>query len=140
MISHNVYYVQSNPAVAGTHLASIPSPAVAWSLIVRDRNLTGPWAGFSFKAGRLVTPEGRELEPQDLAWLSLLAAQAQEWRRMMEIARGGQKRPFGRAGIVDLVEVAQRRAKRSSTVMAGPDADPVAGVLPAPGPRPYQRV
>ncbi|MEW2981518.1 DUF3653 domain-containing protein, partial [Stenotrophomonas maltophilia] len=138
--SHNVYYVQSNPAVAGTHLASIPSPAVAWSLIVRDRNLTGPWAGFSFKAGRLVTPEGRELEPQDLAWLSLLAAQAQEWRRMMEIARGGQKRPFGRAGIVDLAEVAQRRAKRSSTVMAGPDADPVAGVLPAPGPRPYQRV
>jgi len=50
---------------------------------VRDRNLTGPWAGFSFKAGRLVTPEGRELEPQDLAWLSLTAAQAQEWRRMM---------------------------------------------------------
>lgn len=72
---------------------------------MRDRNLTGLWAGFSFKAGRLVTPEGRELEPQDLAWLSLLAAQAQEWRRMMEIARGGQKRPFGRAGIVDLAEL-----------------------------------
>ena len=137
---HSVYYVQSNPGVAGTYLASIPSPAVAWSLIVRDRNLTGPWAGFSFKGGRLVTPEGRELEPQDLAWLSLLAAQAQEWRRMMEIARGGQKRPFGRAGIVDLAEVAHRRAKRPSTVMAGPDADPVAGVLPVPGPRPRQRV
>nr|WP_239669134.1 DUF3653 domain-containing protein [Stenotrophomonas maltophilia] len=113
---------------------------MAWSLIVRDRNLTGPWAGFSFKAGRLVTPEGRELEPQDLAWLSLLAAQAQEWRRMMEIARGGQKRPFGPAGIVDLAEVAHRRAKRSSGVMAGPDADPLAGVLPLPGPRPRQRV
>ncbi len=124
----------------GTELASTLGPAVAWSLIVRDRNLTGPWAGFSFKAGRLVTPEGRELEPQDLAWLSLLAAQAQEWRRMMEIARGGQKRPFGRAGIVDLAEVAHRRAKRSSGVVAGPDADPVAGVLPAPGPRPRQRV
>lgn len=109
-------------------------------LIVRDRNLTGPWAGFSFKRGRLVTPEGRELEPQDLAWLSLLAAQAQEWRRMMEIARGGQKRPFGRAGIVDLAEVAHRRAKRSTGVMAGPDADPVAGVLPVPGPRPRQHV
>ncbi|WP_329913500.1 DUF3653 domain-containing protein [Stenotrophomonas sp. SMYL86] len=107
---------------------------------MRDRNLTGPWAGFSFKGGRLVTPEGRELEPQDLAWLSLLAAQAQEWRRMMEIARGGQKRPFGRAGIVDLAEVAQRRAKRSTTVMAGPDADPVAGALSIPGPRPSQRV
>lgn len=138
--SHNVYYVQGDPGVAGTHLASIPSPAVAWSLIVRDRNLTGPWAGFSFKGGRLVTPEGRELEPQDLAWLSLLAAQAQEWRRMMEIARGGQKRPFGRAGIVDLAEVAHRRAKRSSTVMAGPDADPLAGVLPVPRPRPHKRV
>ncbi|MDZ5777862.1 DUF3653 domain-containing protein [Stenotrophomonas maltophilia] len=139
-ISHNVYYVQGDPGVAGTHLASTLSPAVAWSLIVRDRNLTGPWAGFSFKAGRLVTPEGRELEPQDLAWLSLLAAQAQEWRRMMEIARGGQKRPFGRAGIVDLAEVAHRRAKRSSGVTAGPDADPVAGVLPVPGPMPRQRV
>lgn len=107
---------------------------------MRDRNLTGPWAGFSFKAGRLVTPEGRELEPQDLAWLSLVAAQAQEWRRMMEIARGGQKRSFGRAGIVDLAEVAHLRAKRSSGVTAGPDADPVAGVLQVPGPRPRQRV
>ncbi len=139
-ISHNVYYVQDAAGVAGTTLASPPVPVTAWSLIVRDRNLTGPWAGFSFKAGRLVTPEGRELEPQDLAWLSLLAAQAQEWRRMMEIARGGQKRPFGRAGIVDLAEVAHRRAKRSTGVMAGPDADPVAGVLPVPGPRPRQRV
>ncbi|UXB30295.1 phage protein [Stenotrophomonas maltophilia] len=140
IISHNVYYVQGDPRVAGTHLASTLSPAVAWSLIVRNRNLTGPWAGFSFKAGRLVTPEGRELEPQDLAWLSLLAAQAQEWRRMMEIARGAQKRPFGRAGIVDLAEVAHRRAQRSSGAMAGPDADPVGGALPVPGPIPRQRV
>ncbi|WP_440560224.1 DUF3653 domain-containing protein [Stenotrophomonas sp. STK1_22] len=139
-ISHNVYYVQAHPGLAGTALAAAPAPTLAWSLIVRDRKLTGPWAGFSFKGGRLVTPEGRELEPQDLAWLSLLAAQAQEWRRMMEIARGGQKRPFGRAGIVDLAEVAHRRAKRSSTVMAGPDADPAAGVLPVPGPRRRQRV
>lgn len=139
-ISHNVYYVQAHPGLAGTALAAATAPTLAWSLIVRDRKLTGPWAGFSFKGGRLVTPEGRELEPQDLAWLSLLAAQAQEWRRMMEIARGGQKRPFGRAGIVDLAEVAHRRAKRSSTVMAGPDADPIAGVLPVSGPRPRQRV
>ncbi|WP_235641848.1 DUF3653 domain-containing protein [Stenotrophomonas maltophilia] len=126
--------------LAGALLASASAPSLAWSLIVRNRNLTGPWAGFSFKAGRLVTPEGRELEPQDLAWLSLLAAQAQEWRRMMEIAQGGQKRPFGRAGIVDLAEVAHRRAKRSTSAMAGPDADPVAGVLPVPGPTPRQRV
>ncbi|MNI83043.1 hypothetical protein D3C87_1882960 [compost metagenome] len=59
---------------------------------------------------------------------------------MMEIARGGQKRPFGRADIVDLAEVAHRRAKRSSEVMAGPDADPISGVLSVPGPRPRQRV
>lgn len=59
---------------------------------MRDRNLTGPWAGFSFKGGRLVTPEGRELLPEDLAWLSLTACLAQEWRSMMAEARarGGQ--------------------------------------------------
>lgn len=77
-------------------------------------DLTGPWAGFSFLGDRLITPEGRELLPEDLAWLSLTACQAQEWRRMMELARGSKKRPFGSAAIVDLAEAAQRRAKRSS--------------------------
>lgn len=56
---------------------------------MRDRTLTGPWAGFSFKGGRLVTPEGRELLPEDLAWLSLTACIAQEWRAMMEETRRG---------------------------------------------------
>ena len=51
---------------------------------MRDRKLTGPWAGFSFKGGRLVTPEGHELEPGDLAWLSLTAVIAREWRVMMD--------------------------------------------------------
>ena len=50
-------------------------------------DLTGPWAGFSFLGDRLITPEGRDLLPEDLAWLSLTACQAQEWRRMMEAAR-----------------------------------------------------
>ncbi|BBO51706.1 DUF3653 domain-containing protein [Stenotrophomonas maltophilia] len=50
-------------------------------------DLTGPWAGFSFLGDRLITREGRELLPEDLAWLSLTACQAQEWRRMMEAAR-----------------------------------------------------
>lgn len=36
-------------------------------------DLTGPWAGFSFLGDRLITPEGRELLPEDLAWLSLTA-------------------------------------------------------------------
>lgn len=56
---------------------------------MRDRKLTGPWAGFSFKGGRLVTPEGRELLPEDLAWLSLTACIAQEWRAMMDDTRRG---------------------------------------------------
>lgn len=135
--------------MAGTHLASTLGPAVAWSLIVRDRNLTGPWAGFSFKAGRLVTPEGRELEPQDLAWLSLTAAQAQEWRRLMEDASSSKIRARDRrkpmvykaAEIVDLRDAVRRRTeKRLSRVLAGPDAEPPAAVLPVPGPRPRQRV
>lgn len=147
-ISHNVYYVQTPEELGGTYLASPPDPVSAWSLIVRDRNLTGPWAGFSFKAGRLVTPEGRELEPQDLAWLSLTAAQAQEWRRLMEGARSslpGQKprKPLSYKGseIVDLQLVVRRRNEtRLPRVLAGPDAEPPAAVLPLPGPRPRQRV
>lgn len=79
---------------------------------MRDRKLTGPWAGFSFKRGRLVTPEGRELEPQDLAWLALTAAQAQEWRRMMEARRpaGKPRRPmqFKAANVIDLATAIDR--------------------------------
>ncbi|UEX20133.1 phage protein [Stenotrophomonas sp. SI-NJAU-1] len=44
-------------------------------------DLTGPWVGFSFLGDRLITPEGRELLPEDLAWLSLTACQTQERRR-----------------------------------------------------------
>nr|WP_219633218.1 DUF3653 domain-containing protein [Stenotrophomonas maltophilia] len=118
-------------------------------MIVRDRNLTGPWAGFSFKGGRLVTPEGRELEPQDLAWLSLLAAQAQEWRRLMEDAssseiRGRDRRKrlaYKAAEIVDLRDAVRRRTeKRLPRVMAGPDAEPPVAVLQVPGPKRRQRV
>ncbi|MCU1115481.1 hypothetical protein JAK74_16955 [Stenotrophomonas maltophilia] len=123
---------------------------------MRDRNLTGPWAGFSFKAGRLVTPEGRELEPQDLAWLSLTAAQAQEWRRMMGELSGksADSKPRNRcrtklssgafaavtAEVVTLSTLMANRKKRSAVVIAGPDAEPPAGVLPVLGPRRRQRV
>jgi hypothetical protein len=112
---------------------------------MRDRKLTGPWAGFSFKGGRLVTPEGRELEPQDLAWLSLTAAQAQEWRRMMESGRaiGKPRKPLSinAASVVSLSDaLAQRQKKRSPVAMAGPDAEPPAAVLPVPGPKRRQRV
>ncbi|MEX7640342.1 DUF3653 domain-containing protein [Stenotrophomonas maltophilia] len=140
----------------GTELASTLGPAVAWSLIVRDRNLTGPWAGFSFKRGRLVTPEGRELEPQDLAWLSLLAAQAQEWRRMMGQLRGDPRSGHPRnrcstkaarnsfpavpADVIEVATLMARRQERLSRVIAGPDAEPPAAVLPVPGPKRRQRV
>ncbi|OUL17093.1 hypothetical protein B0X78_01905 [bacterium AM6] len=123
---------------------------------MRDRNLTGPWAGFSFKGGRLVTPEGRELYPEDLAWLSLTAAQAQEWRRMMGQLHG--KSADAAAGIrcrtrlspgaftavtaevVTLSTLMANRKKRSAVAMTGPDAEPPAAVLPVTGPRRRQRV
>ncbi|HEL3807936.1 hypothetical protein D7T48_17075 [Stenotrophomonas maltophilia] len=116
-------------------------------------DLTGPWAGFSFLGDRLITPEGRELEPQDLAWLSLTACQAQEWRRMMEAARaapsidssknvrnrdaGIRQRP---ATVVNLRDVVSQRKQRSAVAMAGPDAEPAAADLPEPGPKRRERV
>ncbi|ELC7320582.1 TPA: hypothetical protein UM791_000599 [Stenotrophomonas maltophilia] len=116
-------------------------------------DLTGPWAGFSFLGDRLITPEGRELEPQDLAWLSLTACQAQEWRRMMEAARaapsidssknvrnrdaGIRQRP---ATVVNLRDVVSQRKQRSAVAMAGPDAEPAAADLTEPGPKRRERV
>lgn len=116
-------------------------------------DLTGPWAGFSFLGDRLITPEGRELLPEDLAWLSLTACQAQEWRRMMEAARSvasidssrnGRNRDAGirhhPATVVNLRDVVSQRKQRSAMAMAGPDAEPPSVVLPMPGPTPRQRV
>lgn len=89
-------------------------------------DLTGPWAGFSFLGDRPITPEGRELLPEDLAWLSLIACQAQEWRRMMEAARAaptfdssknGRNRDDGihhhPANVVNLRDVVSPRKHRS---------------------------
>ncbi|WP_053496630.1 DUF3653 domain-containing protein [Stenotrophomonas maltophilia] len=116
-------------------------------------DLTGPWAGFSFLGDRLITPEGRELLPEDLAWLSLTACQAQEWRRMMEAARSAPSIDSSRnvrnrdvgirhhpATVVSLRDVVSQRKQRSAVEMAGPDADSVTPVLPVQGPRPRQRV
>nr|WP_164082380.1 DUF3653 domain-containing protein [Stenotrophomonas pavanii] len=115
--------------------------------------LTGPWAGFSFLGDRLITPEGRELLPEDLAWLSLTACQAQEWRRMMEAARSAPSIVCSRnarnrdagirhhpATVVNLRDVVSQRKQRSAVAMAGSDADAAVAVLPVPGPRPRQRV
>ncbi|HEL3193870.1 TPA: hypothetical protein UMF74_000477 [Stenotrophomonas maltophilia] len=107
-------------------------------------DLTGPWAGFSFLGDRLITPEGRELLPEDLAWLSLTACQAQEWRRMMAQLRSAPiEKPsstMDSAEVIDVATLMARRQRRLSRVMAGPDADLSIGVLPASGPRPRQRV
>lgn len=116
-------------------------------------DLTGPWAGFSFLGDRLITPEGRELLPEDLAWLSLTACQAQEWRRMMEAARSmpsidssgnAHNRDAGirhhPATVVNLRDVVSRRKQRSAVVMAGPDAEPPRAAPHEQGPQPRQRV
>ncbi|HGM7095922.1 TPA: DUF3653 domain-containing protein [Stenotrophomonas maltophilia] len=116
-------------------------------------DLTGPWAGFSFLGDRLITPEGRELLPEDLAWLSLTACQAQEWRRMMEAARAapsidssrnGRNRDAGirhhPANVVNLRDVVSQRKQRSAMAMAGADADTSRAALHEQGPQPRQRV
>lgn len=114
---------------------------------MRDRTLTGPWAGFSFKGGRLVTPEGRELLPEDLAWLSLTAAIAQEWRTMMADTRRGYApkdrhgKPCGsrvsvmpipagrRTAVVNLRDYVRRSYEQRCTVGdPGPSAAPTPAV------------
>jgi len=116
---------------------------------MRDRKLTGPWAGFAFKGGRLVTPEGRELEPQDLAWLSLTAALAQEWRQLMaeasprkDLVESRRKALPGKpAEIVDLRSVIRGRTERRVyKVMTGPTAEPSNVVQMRRGPKPRKRM
>ncbi|WP_083214125.1 DUF3653 domain-containing protein [Stenotrophomonas rhizophila] len=125
---------------------------------MRDRTLTGPWAGFSFKGGRLVTPEGRELLPEDLAWLSLTAAIAQEWRTMMADTRRGYEpkdrhgKPCGsgvsqgrspagrRAAVVNLKDYVRRTYEKRSTVAdPGPSAAPTPAVQAERGQMPSLR-
>ncbi|WP_295521696.1 DUF3653 domain-containing protein [uncultured Stenotrophomonas sp.] len=118
--------------------------------------LTGPWAGFAFLGNRLITPEGRELLPEDLAWLSLTACQAQEWRRMMDQLRRGDPRSSaagkrcsskaaesgvsaGRAEVVEVATLMARRQERLSRVMAGPDAEPPMAAETKTGPKPRAR-
>lgn len=54
---------------------------------MKNRKLTDQWTGFSFKSGRLITPEGHELLREDLAWISLTAQLAQEYRRLLDDER-----------------------------------------------------
>jgi len=58
---------------------------------MRNRTLTGRWAGFEIRNDHIITPEGRAFGPDDLRWLSLTVALAHEWKRMM-----AETRPRGR--------------------------------------------
>ncbi|AJC44775.1 hypothetical protein SB85_02345 [Xanthomonas sacchari] len=68
---------------------------------MRNRKLTGPWAGFSFEAGMLVTPEGRRIDAWTLRHWSLTCTIADEWRRMMDECRQRERgKPLYRKGSV----------------------------------------
>ncbi|WP_288729952.1 DUF3653 domain-containing protein [uncultured Pseudoxanthomonas sp.] len=77
---------------------------------MRDRKLTGRWAGFSFEAGFLVTPEGRRIDPAQLQWLSLTCNLAREWTLMMDDAKQEAQERVRQEVVVPLRRrLAQRR-------------------------------
>lgn len=51
------------------------------------------WHGYSWKRGRLVSPEGREYGHEDLRWLSLTVGIKHEWTRMMDAEKQRRKAP-----------------------------------------------
>ena len=104
---------------------------------MRDRALTGPWAGFSFKGDCLITPEGRAISPQDLAWLGLTTALAREWRLMMEDdrARIPPKRPAGVVYLRDELRVRRKAKQRGQQEVA----TAAGGSRPGSSPRPAQK-
>ncbi|UKR53942.1 phage protein [Xanthomonas fragariae] len=59
---------------------------------MRNRTLTGQWAGFSFQNGCLVTPEGRSMYPWQLNYLGLTCGIAHEWKRMMDDEKAARAR------------------------------------------------
>lgn len=104
---------------------------------MRDRALTGPWAGFSFQGGYLITPEGRAIAPQDLAWLGLTTTLAREWRLLMEDdrARVPPRRPAGVVYLRDELRV-RRKAKQQGQQEAATGAG---GSHKGSSPRPAQK-
>ncbi|MCC4603691.1 DUF3653 domain-containing protein [Xanthomonas campestris] len=102
---------------------------------MRDRKLTGQWAGFSFQNGHLITPEGRGIAPADLQWLSLTCTIAREWTTMMaeERARKPPRRPASVIYLRDALR--RRREKRSSAVDGAGSADRARVVRQLRGPR-----
>nr|WP_049422331.1 DUF3653 domain-containing protein [Stenotrophomonas maltophilia] len=113
-------------------------------------DLTGPWARFGFQAGHMFTPEGRQLEPCDMAWWSLTCNIAREWRLMMVEARtdlAERSAPAqtgsaaAKSGVIYPAEILRiRRERRLAGCGPGSDAEPSNVVYISRGPRPRQRV
>ncbi len=114
-------------------------PHGVWRM--RNKTLTGPWAGFSFQGGHLITPEGRSIAPSDLQWLSLTCTIAREWSTMM--AEGRAKTPPKRpAGVIYLRDQFRKRQEKKAglqRVDTGPAAK-CAGSSSAPARRRKGRV
>ncbi|MBO9722691.1 hypothetical protein J7390_21860 [Xanthomonas phaseoli pv. manihotis] len=98
---------------------------------MRDRKLTGQWAGFSFVRGELVTPEGKAFTATQLSWLALTSSLAREWSAMMDEAKLRTCNPQYRrlyvpkppdrsraANVIYLRDVIQRRQQERSSVVA----------------------
>jgi len=111
-------------------------------------DLTGLWAGFGFQAGHMFTPEGHNLEVQDMVWWSLTCNIAREWRLMMEEARprpvrsaaAGKTCPVKDSSVICLRDALRRRRERRLGVGdPGPVAEPSNVVHLRRGPRPGQR-
>jgi len=80
----------------------------------RYTELTGPWAGFAFNAGKLWTPEGFHFEPTDMTWWSLTCNMAREWRHMMEqerVIRGGLRGAADGSNVILLSQTLRQRQR-----------------------------
>ncbi|MBZ3918776.1 hypothetical protein Xtri_23225 [Xanthomonas campestris pv. trichodesmae] len=99
---------------------------------MRDRQLTGPWAGFSFVRGELVTPEGKAFTATQLTWLALTSSLAREWSAMMDEAKLKVCKPQYRrlyvpkppqrstaANVIYLRDVLRRRREMRLSVVDG---------------------
>jgi hypothetical protein len=106
-------------------------------------DLTGLWAGFGFQAGHMFTPEGHNLEVQDMVWWSLTCNIAREWRLMMEQARSDNTRASARKSSNNVIllrdALEARRQKRFRGGDPGPVAEPSNVVYMRRGPRPSLR-
>lgn len=110
--------------------------------------LTGLWAGFGFQGGHMFTPEGHNLEVQDMVWWSLTCNIAREWRLMMQeewpnhlrTEATEKARAAKDPSVIYMRDVLKRRRnKRLGVGDPGPVAEPSNVVHMRRGPRPGKR-